>query len=156
MLAHPLLPLLVFEHGFIQIRFGIFEFFCFCFMSNKCFLILLNFTRYLFSVNNFFIDEKHTQWMFRSSHQRRSVRKCVLGNPTKFTGKHPCQRLFFNNVAGLRPATLLKKRPWPQACNFIKKETLVQVLSCEFCEISKNTFFREHIWTTASECWILK
>ena len=27
----------------------------------------------------------------------------------------------------------------PQACNFIKKETLAQVFSCEFCEISKNT-----------------
>ena len=27
------------------------------------------------------------------------------------------------------------------ACGFIKKEALVQVLSCEFCEISKNTFF---------------
>ena len=27
-----------------------------------------------------------------------------------------------------------------QACNFIKKETLAQVFSCELCEISKNTF----------------
>ena len=27
-----------------------------------------------------------------------------------------------------------------QACNFIIKETLTQVFSCEFCEISKNTF----------------
>ena len=27
-----------------------------------------------------------------------------------FTGKHMCQSFFFNNVAGLRPATLLKKR----------------------------------------------
>ena len=27
------------------------------------------------------------------------------------------------------------------ACNFIKKETLAQVFSFEFCEISKNTFF---------------
>ena len=27
------------------------------------------------------------------------------------------------------------------ACNFIKKETLAQVFSCEFSEISKNTFF---------------
>ena len=27
-----------------------------------------------------------------------------------------------------------------QACNFIKKETLVQVFSCEYYEISKNTF----------------
>ena len=26
------------------------------------------------------------------------------------------------------------------ACNFIKKETLAQVFSCKFCEISKNTF----------------
>ena len=29
----------------------------------------------------------------------------------------------------------------PQACNFFKKEALAQVSSCEFCEISKNTFF---------------
>ena len=27
-----------------------------------------------------------------------------------------------------------------EACNFIKKETLRQVFSCEFCEISKNAF----------------
>ena len=27
-----------------------------------------------------------------------------------------------------------------EACNFIKKEALAQVFSCEFCEISKNTF----------------
>ena len=36
------------------------------------------------------------------------------------------------------------------ACNFTKKETLAQVFSCEFCEISKNTFFTEHLWATAS------
>ena len=34
-----------------------------------------------------------------------------------------------------------RKTPVPQTCNFIKKETLVQGVSCEFCEISKNTFF---------------
>ena len=34
--------------------------------------------------------------------------------------------------------------------NFIKKETLAQMFSCEFCEISKNIFFTEHLWTTAS------
>ena len=38
-----------------------------------------------------------------------------------------------------------------EACNFIKKVTLAQVFSCELCEISKNTFFTEHLWTTASE-----
>ena len=34
---------------------------------------------------------------------------------------------------------------------FIKKGTLTQVFSCEFCEISKNIFFTEHLWTTASK-----
>ena len=33
---------------------------------------------------------------------------------------------------------------------FIKRETLAQVLSCEFCEISKYNFFTEHLWKTAS------
>ena len=31
-----------------------------------------------------------------------------------------------------------------------RPKTLAQVFSCEFCEISKNTFFTEHLWTTAS------
>ena len=37
-----------------------------------------------------------------------------------------------------------------QACNFMKKESLAQVFFCGFCEISKNTFFTEHLWTAAS------
>ena len=76
---------------------------------------------------------------YRSSHQRCSVKKGVLRNFTKFTGKHLRQSLFFNKIAGLRPATLLKK------------ETLAQVFSCEFCEISKNAFSTEHPRTNASD-----
>ena len=38
---------------------------------------------------------------------------------------------------------------WKGACNSIKKETLAQVFSCEFCQISKNTFFIERL------CWML-
>ena len=53
--------------------------------------------------------------------------KVVLRNFAKFTRKHLCQGLFFDKVSG--------------ACNFIKKEALAQVFSCEFCEISRNTFF---------------
>ena len=34
----------------------------------------------------------------------------------------------------------------PEAGNFIEKETLAQVSSCEFCEIFKNTFFIEQLW----------
>ena len=63
----------------------------------------------------------------KSSHQRGSVKNGVLRNFVKFTGKHLCQSLFFNKV-----------------------QTLAQVFSCEFCEISKNTFFTEHLWETAS------
>ena len=36
----------------------------------------------------------------------------------------------------------LEKVVIAKACNFITKETLPQVFSCEFCEISKNPFFR--------------
>ena len=42
----------------------------------------------------------------RSSHQRCSIQKRVLRNFTKFVGKHLCKSLFFNKVAGLRPATV--------------------------------------------------
>ena len=35
-------------------------------------------------------------------------------------------------------------------CNFIKKESLAQVFPFEFCKISKNNFFTEHLRTTAS------
>ena len=35
-----------------------------------------------------------------------------------------------------------------QACNFIKIDTLAQVFSGEICEVSKNTFFTEHLWAT--------
>ena len=57
----------------------------------------------------------------------------------KIHRKTPVQSLFFNKVAGLRLATLLKKK------------TLAQVFSCEFCEISKKTFSTEQPQTTASE-----
>ena len=65
------------------------------------------------------------------------ARRCSVRNFAKFTGKHLCQSLFFNKVAGLRP----------QACNFIK--TLVQVFSYEFWQISKNTIFTEHMVTAS-------
>ena len=50
--------------------------------------------------------------------QRFSIEKGVLRNFGKLTGKHLCQSL----------------------CNFIKKETLAQLFSDEFSEISENTF----------------
>ena len=52
-------------------------------------------------------------------------KKGVLRNLAKFTGKHLCQSLFFNKVAG----------------NFLKNETLAQLFSCEFSKIFENIFF---------------
>ena len=37
---------------------------------------------------------------FTSSHLSCSVKKGVLRNFTKFTGKHLCRRFFFNKIAG--------------------------------------------------------
>ena len=75
----------------------------------------------------------------RCSRSEVFCKNSVLKNFAKFTWKHLCQSLFFNKVAG-------------DACNFIKKETLALVLSCEFCEIFKNThhgtpFFIEQLST---------
>ena len=49
------------------------------------------------------------------------------------------------------PESLFKIKLQASACNFIKKETLSQIFSCEFHEISKNIIFTEHLWATASD-----
>ena len=41
----------------------------------------------------------------RNCHGKFSIKKGVLKHFTEFTGKHLCQSLFFNKVAGLRPHT---------------------------------------------------
>ena len=58
--------------------------------------------------------------------QRCSVKKAFL-EILQNSQENTCVRVSF----------LIKLKA---ACNFIKKETLTRVLSCEFCEISKNTF----------------
>ena len=55
--------------------------------------------------------------------------KGVPKNFVKFTGKHLCQSLFFNKVAGL------------SAVYWFKKKTLAQVFFCEFCENFQNNLF---------------
>ena len=89
------------------------------------------------AVNNL-IKEKHwwrlrkkLKSIYRSIRQEVFSKKSVLRNFAKFTGKYLRHRFFFNKVSGLRP----------KACTFVKKESLALVFFCEFCEISKNTFF---------------
>ena len=86
-------------------------------------------------------EEKYTLGVFsnlskafdtvRSCHQRCSVRKDILRNFAQFAGKQLCQSLFFKKVT-------------------VTKVTMLQVFSCKFCETSKNTFFTEPLWATAS------
>ena len=78
----------------------------------------------------------------------RSIRPEVFCNRgslkdfTKFTENHLSQGLFFNKVSGLRPATLLKK------------ETLTQVFSFEFCEIFQSTYLYRTSVVASSGCLI--
>ena len=73
--------------------------------------------------------------IYRSSHQRYSIKIGVPKNSAKFTGKELCQSLFFNKFACLRPATLLKKRLWPRCF----PQNFTKLLRTPF---SQNTFER--------------
>ena len=60
--------------------------------------------------------------LHRSSPRKWSKTKDALIIFAKFTGKHLSRGLFFNKVASLRPATLLKERLWRRCfpMNFTK------------------------------------
>ena len=55
-------------------------------------------------------------------------KKGVLRNFAKFTGKHPCQSLFFKKVF-----------------NFIEKESLTQMFSREFYKFLRTLYIKEHL-----------
>ena len=84
------------------------------------------------------------QNILRSSRPEVFCRKCVLRSFTN-SQESTCARVSF----------LIKLRAWGKpkvkvnTFNFIKKENLAQVFSCEFCQIFKNSFFTEHFWVTA-------
>ena len=69
----------------------------------------------------------------RSSRLRCSVSKGVLRNFAKFTGKHLCQSLCFNKVAGLR------HRCFP----------------VNFAKFLRTPFFTVHLWLTHSESSVI-
>ena len=85
---------------------------------------------YLLSVNHYKFIIIHLNFpnnlKYRSSHRRCSVRKGVLKNFAKFTRKNLCQ-----------------------ACNFIKKETLVQVFRVSFLNFLKTP----SLYNTSGRCF---
>ena len=105
-------------------------------------LVIIN--QNILAVLRTFLNLQKNLW--KTLHQQKQppevcYKKGVLKNFVNFTGKHHWQSLFLNKIAGLRP----------EACNLIKKEALAQVVSCEIFEIFKNTFFIQHLRTTASD-----
>ena len=61
----------------------------------------------------------------------------VLKNFANATEKHLCWSLFFTKLKTFRPATFLKRDSYTG-------------ISCQIWEILKNTYFEEHLRTTAS------
>ena len=75
---------------------------------------------------------------FLEATQEMFSKNGVLRNVTNFTGKRLRQSLLCDKVAGL-------------GLNFVKKESLAQVFSCEFFSISKNTFSHKTPLVAASD-----
>ena len=80
---------------------------------------------------NICADSSHLVRSSEAVVQSCSVEKVLL-KITQNSQENTCARVSF----------LIKLQA--EACNFIKREILAQVFSCEICEISKNTFFTEY------------
>ena len=88
----------------------------------------------LTSMSVFFTNLVNGLVINRSSHLRYSVKKVFLEISQNSQTNQLCLSLFFNKVAGLRPATLLKKRHGHRCfpVNFVK--------------FIRTPFYIEHIW----------
>ena len=113
--------------------------------------------------NNFHIissklsHKQYLIWLLRSSSPGVFLGKCVMKICIKFTGEDPCWSLIsiklLCNFIKIRlrhacsTVNLLHIFRTPFHKNTLEGLlTLAQVFSCEFCEISKNTFFIAHLW----------
>ena len=75
-----------------------------------------------------------------SSYSIAFLDNCLIALDIKIDKIQTCLNSTHNNL-------LFNDRP--KSCNFIKKETMAQMFSCEFCKISRNKlFYRAHIWVT--------
>ena len=75
----------------------------------------------------FFLKKcRSSHWRCRSSHRRCCIRKSILKNFANFTWKQLCRSLFLWSCR-------------PSGCK----------LCCKVCKTFKNTYFEEHLQTTA-------
>ena len=97
------------------------------------YMTLCNFVKFYYWVESLYVKRNLIPSLKESSRPEAFCKKSFLRNFTKFTGKHLCQSLFFNKVAGLRLANLLTKRAW------------YRCFAEDFAIFLRTTFFIEHL-----------
>ena len=114
-----------------NLKFKLFQSHCSSFkLSTQRWSTLINFTLF-FSCD---LSYWKSNWDFRSSCPEVFCKKGVLKKFSKLTEKHLCQSFYFNKVAVLRPATLLKKRLWHR------------YFPVNFAKFLRTSIFKEHFW----------
>ena len=73
-----------------------------CFINRKCLTVILD----------WFNRTGKFCYRYGNIQNTEAATGGVLKAFTNFKGNHPSQSLFFDKIAGLRPATVLKKRLW--------------------------------------------
>ena len=114
-------------------------------------------------LKNFIRLQKNKTPLHLFSHLEVIYKKGVPKNLAKFAGKHLCQGLFLNKVAGLRryEKTLLKKRLWHRCfhVNFMKllrtpfygtPPVVDSGFFLENLQMSQNSYSTEYQWTAVS------
>ena len=97
----------------------------------------------MFKINNSSFFERSFRYLLElalatSSHRKCSIETSLFKNVAKFKKIHLRQSLFFFLLLQLQVSM----------SNFIKKEILTQVFSCEFSKVSQNKFFTKHLQPT--------
>ena len=105
--------------------------------NTECHAMFTSFKSHLNSKQGSLIFLLFGSWILvRSSHPELFCRKGVLRKSEKFTGKHLCQILFLNKVAGLQH----------KACIFIKKRLWHRYFHVNFAKFLRRHFLIEHFW----------
>ena len=100
------LILFTFSHRFCNQCLIVFVFSLILFTSSLIYVpstYIYSLSSYMYSVWSYMYSVHLCK--FRSSLPEVYCKKGILGKFAKFTGKHLCQRIFFNKFASLRPAT---------------------------------------------------
>ena len=129
-------------------------------MQNKFCLSKIGMARqYCISLENKNYNDIGTLLEFRQGNNIRITtllqRWCQVRKRTSKTQQ--CKNVSFSSYYWRQKhnvvTTLWQRYPTSQPKYNQKKVTLAQVVSCEFCEITKN-FYTEHVWATAKTIYL--